>query len=113
MDLLPAQGPLGPVQIDSGIQGPLSTPEAGGNLSREPGSCKSFPLTPETLDHLRSAEGPDDLSISAHEMFDSLPSTQGTLGILVYFQGSWNHQNQNIGTWACVICGKRWRNFSI
>ena len=79
---LPAQGPLGPVQTDSGIQGPFLTPEAGGNLSREPGSCKSFPLTPETLDHLQSAEGPDDLSISAHEMFDSLPSTQGTLGIL-------------------------------
>ncbi|KAM7338369.1 hypothetical protein ACRRTK_001853 [Alexandromys fortis] len=84
---LPAQGPLGPVQTDSGIHGPFLTPEAGGNLSREPGSCKSFPLTPETLDHLQSAEGPDDLSMSAHEMFDPLPPTQGTLGILVYSSG--------------------------
>ncbi|KAM7315927.1 hypothetical protein ACRRTK_025051 [Alexandromys fortis] len=84
---LPTQGPLGPVQTDSGIHGPFLTPEAGGNLSREPGSCKSFPLTPETLDHLQSAEGPDDLSISAHEMFDPFPPTQGTLGILVYSSG--------------------------
>ncbi|KAM7315958.1 hypothetical protein ACRRTK_025028 [Alexandromys fortis] len=84
---LPAQGLLGPVQTDSGIHGTFLTPEAGGNLSREPGSCKSFPLTPESLDHLQSAEGPDDLSISAHEMFDPLPLTQGTLGILVYSSG--------------------------
>ncbi|KAM7338361.1 hypothetical protein ACRRTK_001845 [Alexandromys fortis] len=84
---LSAQGPLGPPRTDSGIQRPLSTPEAGGNLSREPGSCKSFPLTPETLDHLQSAEGPDDLSISAHGMFDPLPSTQQTLEILVYSSG--------------------------
>ncbi|KAM7315977.1 hypothetical protein ACRRTK_025047 [Alexandromys fortis] len=84
---LPAQGLLGPVQTDSGIHGTFLTPEAGGNLSREPGSCKSFPLTPESLDHLQSAEGPDDLSISAHEMFDSLPLTQGTLGIVVYSSG--------------------------
>ncbi|XP_041910283.1 mucin-12-like [Arvicola amphibius] len=84
---LSAQWPLELPKTDSGIQGPLSTPEAGGNLSREPGSWKSFPLTPETLDHLQSAEGPNDMSISAHEMFDPLPSAQGTLGLLVYSPG--------------------------
>ncbi|XP_038168257.2 mucin-17-like [Arvicola amphibius] len=83
----PHQGPLGPSQTNSGIQGPLSTPEAGGNLSRELGTWKSCPLIPETLDHLQSTEGPDDLSISAHGMFDPLPSTQGTLGLLVYSPG--------------------------
>ncbi|XP_057616584.1 mucin-17-like [Chionomys nivalis] len=84
---LSAQGPLGPPQTDSGIQGPLSTPEAGGNLSREPGSWKTCTMTPETLDNLQSAEGPDDLSISAHDMFDPLPHNQGALGILVYSPG--------------------------
>lgn len=61
---LNTQGSLRSTLTGSAIQGPLSPPEAGGNLSRAPGSWKSCPLTLRTLDHLQSAEGPHDLSIS-------------------------------------------------
>lgn len=84
---LSAQGPLGSSQTESGIQGPLSTPEDGENLSRDLGSLNSCSLTPETLDHLQSTEEPGDLSISSHEMLDPLTSTQRTLGLLVYSPG--------------------------